>query len=353
MDKKNIRKPLLDPVVLSTDHPTSCFPFYFKLQEVVSLSPPLPLTLVPGFWRPHPPKTDLTKSTPTTGVKAMMFCSSYLPGQFFYISFFFLLSQNSFPPILWCLILFLLLFFWFFSDHFFFTRIPFISSDNSSNVDIPQASIFDHLVYSFPNSVSGIIIVGVPKIVILLNTSSTSLPIPSLWLADSCHEWCTCAKLLQSCLTVTCSPPGSSVHGILQARILAWIAMPSSRGSSLPRDCLLHWQLSSLPLGPPGKPMHNGMVLICKHSKKVYSLSWFHYYWHYDGSEACIPRPIPWWKPENHPWMFPTLSLLHINNNFQSCPLLALLSTLTQTPQSLGWIILESCWLFFLWLCDS
>ena len=33
-----------------------------------------------------------------------------------------------------------------------------------------------------------------------------------------------------------CSPPGSSVHGILQARILEWIAMPSSRGSSQPRD---------------------------------------------------------------------------------------------------------------------
>ena len=32
------------------------------------------------------------------------------------------------------------------------------------------------------------------------------------------------------------SPPGSSVHGILQARILEWIAMPSSRGSSWPRD---------------------------------------------------------------------------------------------------------------------
>ena len=45
-----------------------------------------------------------------------------------------------------------------------------------------------------------------------------------------------CAKLLQSCLTVCdpmdCSPPGSSVHGILQASILEWIAMPSSRGSS-------------------------------------------------------------------------------------------------------------------------
>ena len=36
---------------------------------------------------------------------------------------------------------------------------------------------------------------------------------------------------------IDCSPPGSSVHGgILQARILEWVAMPSSRGSSQPRD---------------------------------------------------------------------------------------------------------------------
>ena len=33
-----------------------------------------------------------------------------------------------------------------------------------------------------------------------------------------------------------CSPPGSSVHGILQARILEWVAMPFSKGSSWPRD---------------------------------------------------------------------------------------------------------------------
>jgi len=43
------------------------------------------------------------------------------------------------------------------------------------------------------------------------------------------------AKLLQLCPTlcnpVNCSLPGSSVHGILQARILEWVAMPSSRGS--------------------------------------------------------------------------------------------------------------------------
>ena len=51
---------------------------------------------------------------------------------------------------------------------------------------------------------------------------------------------CVCAKLLQLCPTlcdpVDCSPPGSSVHGILQARILEWVAVPSSRGSSWPRD---------------------------------------------------------------------------------------------------------------------
>ena len=35
---------------------------------------------------------------------------------------------------------------------------------------------------------------------------------------------------------IGCSPPGSSVHGILQARILERVAMPSSRGSSQPRD---------------------------------------------------------------------------------------------------------------------
>ena len=44
----------------------------------------------------------------------------------------------------------------------------------------------------------------------------------------------------QSCPTlrdpVDCRPPGSSVHGILQARILAWVAISFSRGSSQPRD---------------------------------------------------------------------------------------------------------------------
>ena len=38
------------------------------------------------------------------------------------------------------------------------------------------------------------------------------------------------------CDPMDCSPPGSSVHGIIQARILEWIAIPISRGSFRPRD---------------------------------------------------------------------------------------------------------------------
>ena len=48
------------------------------------------------------------------------------------------------------------------------------------------------------------------------------------------------AKSSQSCPAlcdpIDCSPPGSSVHGILQARTLEWVAISSSRGSSQPRD---------------------------------------------------------------------------------------------------------------------
>ena len=47
-------------------------------------------------------------------------------------------------------------------------------------------------------------------------------------------------RVTELCLTLCdpmdCSPPGSSVHGILQARILEWVAIPFSRGSSGPRD---------------------------------------------------------------------------------------------------------------------
>ena len=54
-----------------------------------------------------------------------------------------------------------------------------------------------------------------------------------------CSAWVH-VKPLQLCLTLCnrmdCNPPGSSMQGILQARTLEWVAMPSSTGSSRPRD---------------------------------------------------------------------------------------------------------------------
>ena len=70
-------------------------------------------------------------------------------------------------------------------------------------------------------------------------------------------------KSLQFCPTICDpldgSPAGSSVHGILQARILVgWHFLLQgifpNQWSNLSLICFLHWQVSSLPLAPPGKP---------------------------------------------------------------------------------------------------
>ena len=62
------------------------------------------------------------------------------------------------------------------------------------------------------------------------------------------------AESLQSCPTLCdCSLPGSSVRGILQARILGWVVISSSRGSSQGSNlACLHWQADFLPLGHLG-----------------------------------------------------------------------------------------------------
>ena len=81
------------------------------------------------------------------------------------------------------------------------------------------------------------------------------------------HTQHVCAKSFQSHPTLfdpmNCSPPGSSVHEILQPRIVVWVAISFSRGSisfsrgsSWHRDhllCLLHWWTSSLPIAPTTK----------------------------------------------------------------------------------------------------
>ena len=103
-----------------------------------------------------------------------------------------------------------------------------------------------------------------------------------------CHFLLQCMKVksesevTQSCLTLRnpmdCSPPGSSVHGIFQARVLAWaaialvhgilqarilewVAFPFSRGSSQPRIKPRSYalQVDSLPAKPQGKPKNTGV----------------------------------------------------------------------------------------------
>ena len=59
------------------------------------------------------------------------------------------------------------------------------------------------------------------------------------------------------CYPMDCNPPGSSVHGISQARILEWVAISFSRVySQLSNPCLLRWQAESLPLSHQGSPWH-------------------------------------------------------------------------------------------------
>ena len=78
--------------------------------------------------------------------------------------------------------------------------------------------------------------------------------------------WYCCCLLSRSFWlywdAMDCSPSGSYVHGISQARILEWVAIPSSRGSSWPRDqtcisCLLRWQADSLPLNHQESPVES------------------------------------------------------------------------------------------------
>ena len=86
-----------------------------------------------------------------------------------------------------------------------------------------------------------------------------------------CNHWavglqlCVCAQFpsrVWLCDPMECNSPGSSVHGISQARILQWVTIPSFRGSSWPRgwtqvSCMscICLQADSLPLSHLGSPL--------------------------------------------------------------------------------------------------
>ena len=80
-------------------------------------------------------------------------------------------------------------------------------------------------------------------------TANSHVELKSIWkdLNNEMYVYSVTQLCLTFCDHMDCSPPGSSVHGIFQARLVEWVAIPFSRGSSWPQGsnsyllCLPHW----------------------------------------------------------------------------------------------------------------
>ena len=89
---------------------------------------------------------------------------------------------------------------------------------------------------------------------------------------------CVCVHLVTQLFLLfvtfwTCSPPGSSAHRTMQARILEWVAISYSRESSQSRGqtCISLLQVDSLPAQPLGKPAYVCCVCVCVCARSVLS----------------------------------------------------------------------------------
>ena len=131
--------------------------------------------------------------------------------------------------------------------------------------------------------------------------------IPSWHLWTFLHA-CVCAQFgLALCDPMGCSLPGSSVHGIFQARILERVAISYSQRSSQPRVgrhllCLLHWQADPLTL-PPRTPLWTltaVIILMEKHPRSIL-VGWYLFF----SQFCCWPdstcRKEDWICDEAHP----------------------------------------------------
>ena len=119
------------------------------------------------------------------------------------------------------------------------------------------------------------------------------------WEAHMLSRW-----HVRLCDSMDCSLPGSSVHGILQARILEWVAISSFRGSSRPRDrtrgscCISYNAGSFLTAEPPGKPMNKEahgqrQVVTTLQPRQRPASESIRYHWGAKQEERKKPRP--WW----------------------------------------------------------
>ena len=119
--------------------------------------------------------------------------------------------------------------------------------------------------------------------------------------------FCVCS-ILKSCPTlwdpVDCSLPGPSAHGIFQARILEWVAISSSRGSSQPRDrtlvsCIGRWFLYCWAI----RKAQGGLVFALGNALEnslALSSSLWGPFWAMEplpgGSSGEVPKPLARWS---------------------------------------------------------
>ena len=114
-------------------------------------------------------------------------------------------------------------------SHSYRAKAPYavdVITDDSHSKTIPSihpASTQFHLIALFL----------LPFYICVLRQTPTKFILRKLWLQLSTKS--SVVKVTQSCPTL-CNPMDYTVHGILQARILEWVAFPFSRASSQPRD---------------------------------------------------------------------------------------------------------------------
>ena len=137
---------------------------------------------------------------------------------------------------------------------------------------------------------------------------------------------CVCVKLLQLCLAL-CNPtdyhlPSSSVHGILQARILEWVAISSSKGTSRPgiKPASLISPALTVELFTTSATWEALVLLSVQFSSVTQSCLTL---WYHEPQHASLPCPSP--TPGVHPnpcplsrWCYPTISSSVVPFSF--CP---------------------------------
>ena len=155
---------------------------------------------------------------------------------------------------------------------------------------------------------------------------------------------CMCAKSLHSCLynPMDCSPPGSSVQGILQARILEWVAISFLRGSSWPRDQTHIFCISCLAdrfftTESPGKPItssNSDQSMTANHTSLAGYSPW-------DRKESDMTE----WLTHTHTQSYHTrIKPVNLYKAFNLPQFLATISTLIYYQQT--FLDILSLWIF-------